>query len=40
MCTASINVRIRKMEDLVGTGMTRFLDTFRSVLGKSKSAEK
>ena len=37
MCTASINVRIRKMEDLVGTGMTRFLDTFRSVLGKSKS---
>jgi len=40
MCTASINVRIRKMEDLVGTGMTRFLDTFRSVLGKSKSTEK
>jgi biopolymer transport protein ExbB/TolQ len=40
MCTTSINVRIRKMEDLVGTGMTRFLETFRSVLGKSKSAEK
>ena len=40
MCTASINVRIRKMEDLVGTGMTRFLDTFRGALGSSKSTEK
>ena len=40
MCTTSINVRIRKMEDLVGTGMTRFLDTFRSALDKPKSAEK
>ena len=40
MCTANINVRIRKMEDLVGTGMTRFLDTFRSALGNSKSTEK
>lgn len=29
LSTASINVRIRKLEDLVGTGMTRFLDTFR-----------
>ena len=40
MCTASINVRIRKMEDLIGAGMTRFLDTFRVTLGKSKRAEK
>ena len=40
MCTANINVRIRKMEDLVGTGMTRFLETFRSALGNSKGAEK
>ena len=40
MCTANINVRIRKMEDLVGTGMTRFRDTFRSALGNSKSTEK
>jgi biopolymer transport protein ExbB len=33
LCTASINVRIRKLEDLVGTGMTRFLETFRIVQG-------
>ena len=26
LCTASVNARIRKLEDLVGTGMTRFLD--------------
>ena len=31
LCTASINVRIRKMEDLVGAGLTRFLETFRTV---------
>jgi biopolymer transport protein ExbB/TolQ len=31
LCTASINVRIRKLEDLVGAGLTRFLETFRSV---------
>jgi len=30
LSTASINVRIRKLEDLVGTGMTRFLETFRA----------
>lgn len=40
MCTANINVRIRKMEDLVGTGMTRFLETFRAALNSSKGAEK
>ena len=31
LCTAAINVRIRKLEDLVGAGLTRFLETFRSV---------
>lgn len=31
LSTASINVRIRKLEDLVGTGLTRFLDSFRAV---------
>jgi len=30
LSTASINVRIRKLEDLVGTGLTRFLDTVRT----------
>jgi biopolymer transport protein ExbB/TolQ len=31
LSTASINVRIRKLEDLVGIGLTRFLDTFRTI---------
>jgi biopolymer transport protein ExbB/TolQ len=31
LCTASINVRIRKLEDLVGTGMTRFLEVFKAI---------
>ena len=31
LSTASINVRIRKLEDLVGAGLTRFLETFRTV---------
>ncbi len=29
LCTASINVRIRKMEDLVGAGLNRFMNVFR-----------
>ncbi len=29
LCTASINIRIRKMEDLVGAGLTRFFNTFK-----------
>ncbi len=32
LSTASINVRIRKLEDLVGAGLTRFLEAFRNVL--------
>ena len=32
LATASINVRIRKMEDLVAAGLTRFLETFRNGL--------
>ncbi len=32
LSTASINVRIRKLEDLVGAGLTRFLETFRNVV--------
>ena len=31
-CTASINIRISKLEDLVGAGMTRFLESLRSAL--------
>ena len=32
MAMASINIRIRKMEDLVGAGMNSFLEMFRSSL--------
>jgi biopolymer transport protein ExbB len=32
LATASINVRIRKMEDLVGAGLTRFLESLRAAL--------
>lgn len=34
LCTASINVRIRKLEDLVGSGLTRFLETFGAAVAK------
>jgi biopolymer transport protein ExbB/TolQ len=34
LCTASINVRIRKMEDLVSYGLSRFLDTLRQAMKK------
>jgi biopolymer transport protein ExbB/TolQ len=33
-CTASINVRIRKLEDLVGSGLTRFFESFRVALAR------
>jgi biopolymer transport protein ExbB len=33
-CIASINVRIRKLEDLVGSGLTRFFETFRIALAR------
>jgi biopolymer transport protein ExbB/TolQ len=32
ICMASITVRIRKMEDLVAVGMTRFFESFRAAL--------
>jgi len=32
LLTNSINIRIRKMEDLVGSGVTRILDTMREAL--------
>lgn len=31
LSTASINVRIRKLEDLVGVGMTRLMETFKAI---------
>ena len=39
LCTASINVRIRKLEDLVGTGLTRFLETFKVALANMPPEE-
>jgi len=40
LSTASINVRIRKMEDLVGSGLTRFLESFRAVLKRGATERK
>ncbi len=37
-CTASINVRMRKMEDLVGVGLTRFFETFKEALATPTGA--
>ena len=39
-CTASINVRIRKMEDLVAVGLAHFFDTFRRVTADSPRPRK
>lgn len=33
LCTASINVRIRQMEDLVAVGLTQFFDALKMVAG-------
>lgn len=35
LCTASINIRIRRLEDLVSAGMAQFLESFRSGLVKT-----
>jgi len=35
LATAGINVQIRKMEDLVSSGLTRFLEAFKSALAKA-----
>ncbi|MFH1918688.1 MAG: MotA/TolQ/ExbB proton channel family protein [Planctomycetota bacterium] len=40
LCTASINVRIRKLEDLVGSGLTRFLESFRASIKRAPAARK
>ncbi len=37
LAVASVNVRIRKMEDLVAAGLTRFLDSFRMGLETDES---
>lgn len=39
ICTNSINIRIGKMEDLVGAGLTRFFETFRGVMSSAASPE-
>jgi biopolymer transport protein ExbB/TolQ len=38
LCMASVNVRIRKLEDLVEAGVTRFFESFRAALGTTPSA--
>ena len=37
---ASINVRIRKMEDLIGAGLAQFFETFKAVAALPEPAEK
>jgi biopolymer transport protein ExbB/TolQ len=36
LCVASINIRIRKLEDLVGLGLTRFFESFKAALPGNK----
>lgn len=40
LAAASVNVRIRKLEDLVGSGLARFLDTFKAVSTKTSTDRK
>ena len=40
LSTASINVRIRKLEDLVGVGMTRLLETLKAITAKQPGEKK
>jgi biopolymer transport protein ExbB len=40
ICTASINVRIRKMEDFVGEGLSRFFESFKIAISQPSSREK
>lgn len=40
LCAAAINVRIRKLEDLVGYGLAQFLETLRSLWSTPGSTEK
>jgi biopolymer transport protein ExbB/TolQ len=39
VAAASVNVRIRKMEDLVAAGLTRFLEVFRIATGASQNGD-
>lgn len=38
LCIASINIRIRKLEDLVGIGLTRFFESFKAALPPGKNS--
>ena len=38
-CTAAINVRIRRMEDLVAAGLTQFFERFRRALGLAEAQD-
>ena len=39
LCTASINVRIRRLEDLVASGMTHFFEMIREGMRRSSPQE-
>ena len=38
LARASVNVRIRELEDLIGFGLTRFLEMFKTALGRVRGA--
>ncbi len=40
LCTASINVQIRKFEDLVSAGLTRFLEVFKATVSSKAKEER
>ena len=40
LAASSIHTRIRRFEDLVGYGLTRFLDSFKMALGETAGAER
>ena len=35
LCTASINIRLTKMEDLVGSGLGRLFESMKSILSRA-----
>ena len=38
LCTASINIRLTKMEDLVSSGIGRLFESMQGILGQSKAS--
>lgn len=39
LCTASVNIRLTKMEDLVSSGIGRLFESMQGILGQSKASD-